>query len=177
MLGYNVIEEFVNNIFYSRGKNVGDALSVWVREIVLTDCSLSELFDAEKEIMNDETIELKIPTIKKIIESKKEPKKVIPYKHYCEWCRGTGLVTITARFDNEYKYTPSQDVALRCTCKNASTDTSILQVKLENRNCETKIKNGYILAWKNIMDRQSYLKRVRENKGYDFMKIEKTKGA
>lgn len=170
MLGYNFIQEFLSNIFSSRGRTFDvQAHNVWIREVINLGADMGMVLKAEQDFMEDETLKLEIPIIKKLILSKKEV-KLLEAKEACDWCRGTGLITITARFDNDGKYMPSQDIALRCRCKNAKSK-NILPLNFETRNCKTKLnRGGYVLAWKNILERASYLKRVKENGGYDFIK-------
>lgn len=70
MLGYNTIEKFLNKIHESQNKAVDPKyISIWVREILITNPDQVELDEAEHQICKDKKFVIRVSTVQQLIEN------------------------------------------------------------------------------------------------------------
>lgn len=166
---YEELEEVINNIFASRAKSIQPkTVSVWAKEISSRGFYDQTIKEVEKTLMEDDEIPL---TLARFINLAKEfdnrHKSLTNAKIKCDYCGGGGIAGLTLFFANSGKYL-SQNYALRCH-HNENEKTGILKMDFnEEINNRTVSSNGYFLVFKYVLDRDEYIKKVFQNKGYDL---------
>lgn len=164
MLGYDNITKFVKNIHIAKDKVLKEeAISLWVREIINTGADLIALNKAETEIIRNE-IPLEISKVCKEIKKWADMNKIPATTGKCKYCGGKGYVYLNLYFDSTGKFL-SDNYALACVCNNNSPAT---QMCINSDNNRTETKDGYFRCFHNFMDQDNYLKKVKQNGGYDI---------
>lgn len=173
---YDEIQEMIKNIFAARAKNVSDkVVNIWAKEISMRNFTDLGLKDAEKELMEDDETDLTLPKVLAIIY--KNNNKYLPKfeKKECEYCNGLNYVYNTLFFTKEGVYEASI-YGLKCYHNNDNVKYTKMVLNEETHN-KTEIRNGYVLVFKNILEKEEYLKKVEENNWYDlWVKQETPKG-
>ena len=164
---YDEIQEMIKNIFASRAKNISDKIvDVWAKEISTRGFTDFGLKDAEKELMADDEVDLTLPKVLAIIYKNNRKYKTTIKKENCAYCNGMGYVYSTLFFNKEGLY-ESSSCALRCYHNNED-DKGAKMVLNEETHHKTEVKDGYILVFKDIVEREAYLQKVEANNWYDL---------
>ena len=165
-VGYEEIEDMLNQIFASRLKNVSPKhLSVWVNEIAKKNYTKEALDKCSEEYLDDESLELNLPTVLKTL-NKYNVVKATKGLFSCKYCEGKGYVYNNLKFANNGDFV-SQNYALVCYCNR--NDNSMLRFELnEETNNKTICKDGYYLVFKDVVELWKYLDKVYENNGKDL---------
>ena len=76
MLGYNTIEKFLNRIYESQNKTINPQfISIWVREILITNPDQTELDEAQAQICQDKNFMLRISVVQQLLEKIKKNRR------------------------------------------------------------------------------------------------------
>lgn len=76
MLGYNTIEKFLNRIYESQNKTINPQfISIWVREILITNPDQTELDEAQAQICQDKKFMLRISVVQQLLEKIKKNRR------------------------------------------------------------------------------------------------------
>ena len=164
---YEDLEIVVGNIFLARGRSVSEkVVGMWAKEIATRSLNDLAIKEAEKELIEDDETDLTLPKVLAIMY--KHNSKYMPKieKRECEYCNGLGYVYSTLFFEKNGKYA-SCSCALKCF-HNENQDKCTKMVFNKETNHKTEIKDGYVLVFKDIVERESYLEKVKENGWYDL---------
>ena len=160
---FEIIENFINNIFASRAKVPSETfLSVWIREISTKAPDVQILSEVEKSFCMDDELPLTIAQICRMIDENKIKflKKSLPKISNCPYCGGKGLVYNTLRFDKFGKLI-TENVALLCFCAEENKLQLTRMNHDETTNNRTVLKNGdYFLAFPSIVEKEQYKKNL-----------------
>ena len=165
-VGYEEIEEMLNQVFASRLKNVSPKhLAVWVNEIARKNYTKNALEKCSEEYLDDESLELNLPTMLKTL-NKYNVVKATKGLFSCKYCEGRGYVYNNLKFANNGDFL-SHNYALVCYCNNNNTDMLKFQLNEETNN-KTLCKDGYFLVFKDVVEYWNYLDKVYANNGKDL---------
>lgn len=165
-VGYEEVETMLEQIFASRLKNVSPKhLAVWINEIVKKGYQKESLEKTQEEYLEDESLELNLPTMLKTL-NKYNPIKAVKGLNSCKYCGGRGFVYNNLKFANNGDFV-SYNYALVCYCNKNETD--VLKFTLnEETNNKTICKDGYYLVFKDCVDYWAYLDKVYANDSKDL---------
>lgn len=163
--GYDAINKFIKNIYYAKGLKLDeDFLPMWIREISITGADITDLQQAETEIIRN-NIPPKIydvcNTITKIKRSKLIP---ITTNGKCKYCGGKGYVYTNLYFDKTGNFL-SDNYALACIC-NPKPNCS--QMQLNDDHNKTFTDKGYFRCFANSLQQNQYLQKVAHNHWRDI---------
>ena len=174
---YEELETMVSNIFASRAKNASKTIiSVWAKEIALKGFYDKALMETEKTFMEDDEIPLTLARVISVAEEINERVKNASFKKIdCDYCKGKGLAYSTIFFENNGQYL-SQNYAMRCY-HNVETNLDMAKMNLneETHNRTECGTAGYILVFKDVVERDEYLDKVIKNGWKDLWVQEETK--
>lgn len=163
---YEEIENMLNQLFASRLKNVAPKhLAVWVNEIASKNYTKEALDKCSEEYLNDETLELNLPTVLKTLNKYNTTKAETGF-FSCKYCGGKGLVYNNLKFANNGDFL-SSNYALACYCNKTNTDMLKFNLDEENNN-KTFYKDGYYLVFKDVFSYWGYLDKVCANNKKDL---------
>lgn len=167
MLGYEEIRKFVKHIYYANSKVLDeDYLAMWVREISNTGVDITDIRQAETEIIRN-NIPLKIYDVCKVLKKNKESKMIPITTEKCRYCGGRGYVYLNLYFDTNGKLI-SDNYALACVC---NTNPITTQMCINDDNNRTEGKRGYFRCFNTYMERENYIKQVKRNGGMDIKRF------
>lgn len=177
---YEELEELLSNIFLARGKNVSDkVIKMWTKEILTRNLTDLAIKDTERELIEDDETDLTLPKVLKVMY--RHNKKYAPKfeKIECNYCNGTGYTLNTLFFKKNGEYDDYR-FCLKCHHNN-NEDKCLKMVLNEETHNRTEINNGlqdgYILVFKDIVEEEEYLEKVRVNNWNDlWVKQEEPKG-
>lgn len=165
---YEELEEVINNIFAAQGRTVSEKIvNVWVKEIFSKDFYDEAIKKAEQELMANEEEKLTLPKVMNVIYKYNNELKNSKYKKIdCKYCKGLNYVYTNIFFEKTGKFS-SLNYAIKCF-HNENFDNCAKMVLNEGNHNKTICQNGYMLVFKDMEERNEYMKRVYKNKGYDL---------
>ena len=164
------IKQFLCNIFYAKGKKFDESyLPMYVREISNIKPTAIDLHNAEKQIIRED-VKLEVLEICNVISSQinmQNPR--LSYRQTkCPYCKGKGIV-FGIKFDKNKRYTRSQDYVLNCVCSNKHIPNLIQMKEDKSSYHKTEVADGYFRIFKDVMQKNEYIKKVMQNKNYDIL--------
>lgn len=162
MLSHQEIIKFIKSLYFIRDKRLDEEfLPIWIREITLRQPNTTILNQVQNKLINDDTIQLTISSICKLIDQLKREITInaLTYSSQnCPYCHGTGIATITAKFDNTGKFIGT-NTALKCRC--SQNKQNLLQmVDDDSTHNKTQTDGGYYLVFETVVQRDEYLKNI-----------------
>lgn len=157
------LEEVINNIFAAQGKTVPEKIvKVWCKEIASRGFYDQAIHQAEKEMMEEEDEKPTLPKLLATITKYNEQIKSANFKKIdCEWCNGLNYVYTTLFFAKNGKYL-SDNYGIKCFHNADDSDCAKMILNPETNN-RTETQNGYMLVFKDIVEKESYLEKVKLN--------------
>ena len=154
---YEEIEEAIKNIFLARGRSISDkVVGMWTKEISTRSLTDLAIKDAEKELVNDDETDLTLPKVLAIMYRHNEKYRPKVKKIQCEYCEGKGYVYNTLFFNKNGEY-DDYTYALKCYHNHNEDACARMNLNEEVHN-KTDIKDGYVLVFKSIKEKEEYLK-------------------
>ena len=167
---YSLIKTCVGRVFASRGKSPTKVIEeTWISELLDLNMSADALKKATTEFVRNEEYNLLLPVFIKLIQNCSEKKIIV--KKDCPYCEGRNYVYNTIFFEKNGNYV-AQDYAVKCY-HNDNSDNTAKMVVNENEHNKTEIKGGYLLVFKNIPEKENYLKKVELNRWKDLWVVTK----
>ena len=162
------LEEVINNIFAAQGKTVSETIvKVWCKEIASRSFYDQAIHQAEKEMMEEEDEKPTLPKLLATITKYNEQIKSANFKKIdCEWCNGLNYV-YTTLFFSKTGYYLSQSYAIKCY-HNDTQDGYAKMILDEKNHNKTPTANGYMLVFKDIVELEAYLEKVKVNNWFDL---------
>ena len=164
---YEDLEIVVSNIFLARGRNVSEkVVGMWAKEIATRGLHDLAIKDAEKELIEDDETDLTLPKVLAIMYKHNEKYRPKTQRIACEYCNGLGYVYNTLFFKKNGEY-DDYIFALKCYHNN-NEDKCTKMVFNKATNHKTEIRDGYVLVFKDIVEQEAYLEKVKQNGWYDL---------
>lgn len=165
---YEELEEVINNIFAAQGRSVSaKILSVWVKEIMSKPFYDEAIKKAEEELMADEEERLTLPKLMAVISKYNAELRGASKKRIdCDYCKGLNYVYTNIFFEKTGKFR-SLNYAIKCFHNDNNDDCAKMVLNEETHN-KTMCQNGYMLVFKDMQERDEYMKMVDRNDGYDL---------
>lgn len=157
------LETVIDNIFAAQGRTVSEKIAkVWAREIGTKGFFDQAIREAEKELMEEEEERLTLPKVLAVMyQHNKKIKSANFTQIECDWCGGLNYVYSTLFFEKNGKYV-SDNYALKCFHNDANNNCAKMVLNPEENN-KTETANGYVLVFKDIVEREAYLEKVKLN--------------
>lgn len=165
---YEELEEVIHNIFAAQGRTVSEKIvSVWVKEIFAKGFYDEAIKKAQTELMAEEEERITLPKLMAVITKYHiELKNATVKKIDCKYCKGLDYVYTNIFFENTGKFR-SLNYAIKCF-HNENSDNCAKMVLNEETHNKTMCQNGYMLVFKDMQERDEYMKMVDRNDGYDL---------
>lgn len=162
MLSHQEIIKFIKSLYFIRDKRLNEEfLPIWIREISIRQPDIAMLKQVQNQLINDDTIQLTITSICKLIDQLKREITInaLTYNSQnCPYCHGTGIATITAKFDNAGKFIGT-NTALKCRCSQSKQNFLQMTDNAATNN-KTQTDGGYYLVFETVVQRDEYLKNL-----------------
>lgn len=160
---YEELEEVIHNIFAAQGRTVSEKIvSVWVKEIFAKGFYEEAIKKAQTELMAEEEERITLPKLMAVITKYHiELKNATVKKIDCEWCNGLNYVYTTLFFAKNGKYL-SDNYGIKCFHNTDDSNCAKMILNPETNN-RTETQNGYMLVFKDIVEKESYLEKVKLN--------------
>lgn len=157
------LETVIDNIFAAQGRTVSEKISkVWAREIGMKGFFDQAIREAEVELMEEMDDRLTLPKILAVMYEKNNKIKSANFKRIeCEWCNGLNYVYSTLFFEKNGKYV-SDNYGLKCFHNTDNNNCAKMVLNPETNN-RTETANGYALIFRDIVEREAYLEKVKLN--------------
>lgn len=162
------LEAVIDNIFAAQGRTVSEKISkVWAREISSKGFFDQAIRQAETELMEEEDEKPTLPKVLGVMYKYHNQIRNANFKKIeCEWCDGLNYVYSTILFEKNGKYL-NQNTALKCF-HNTDTNKCAKMILNPETNNRTETLNGYVLVFRDIVERQEYLDKVAKNNWCDL---------
>lgn len=162
------LETVIENIFASQGRTVPEKISkVWAKEISLKGFFDQAIKEAEKELMEEDEERPTLPKVLAVMYKYNNQIKSANFKKIeCEWCGGLNYTYATISFEKNGKYL-NQNKALKCF-HNADVVNCAKMVLDPEKNNRTETANGYVLVFRDVVERESYMEKVKANNWCDL---------
>ena len=157
------LETVIENIFAAQGRTVSEKITkVWAREIGSKGFFDQAIKQAETELMEEDDEKPTLPKVLAVIQKYNNKIKSANFKKIeCEWCNGLNYVYSTLFFEKNGKYV-SDNYGLKCFHNTNSDNCARMNLDPANNN-RTETANGYILIFRDIVEREAYLEKVKLN--------------
>lgn len=159
---YEDLEIVVSNIFLARGRNVSEkVVGMWAKEIATRGLHDLAIKEAEKELIEDDETDLTLPKVLAIMYKHNEKYRPKIQRIACEYCNGLNYVYSTLFFEKNGKYV-SDNYGLKCFHNTDNNNCAKMVLNPETNN-KTETANGYALIFRDIVEREAYLEKVKLN--------------
>lgn len=157
------LETVIENIFAAQGRSVPEKITkVWAREISLRGFFDQAIKQAEKELMEEDEERPTLPKVLAVMYKYQEKIRSANFKRVeCEWCNGLNYVYSTLFFEKNGKYV-SDNYGIKCFHNTDNNNCAKMVLNPETNN-RTETANGYALIFKDIVEREAYLEKVKLN--------------
>lgn len=162
------LEEVITNIFAAQGKTVSDKIvKVWCKEIASKSFYDEAIRKAEQELMTDDNEKPTLPKVLEVIYKYHNEIKASNFKKFeCDYCNGLNYV-YTTLFFSKTGYYLSQSYAIKCYHNDIQDGYAKMILDEKNHN-KTPTANGYMLVFKDIVELEAYLEKVKANNWFDL---------
>lgn len=162
------LETVIENIFAAQGRSVPEKITkVWAREISSKGFFDQAIRQAETELMEEDDEKPTLPKVLGLMYKYHNQIRNANFKKIeCEWCNGLNYVYSTLLFEKNGKYL-NQNTALKCF-HNTDTNKCAKMILNPETNNRTETLNGYVLVFRDIVERQEYLDKVEKNNWCDL---------
>jgi len=162
------LETVIENIFAAQGRSISEKIcKVWAKEISLKGFFDQAIREAEVELMEEMDDKPTLPKVLAVMYEKHNKIKSDNFKRIeCEWCNGLNYTYATISFEKNGKYL-NQNTALKCFHNTDSNKCAKMILSPETNN-RTETLNGYVLVFRDIVERQEYLDKVEKNNWCDL---------
>lgn len=158
------LETVIDNIFAAQGRTVSEKISkVWAREISSKGFFDQAIKEAEKELMEEDDERPTLPKVLAVMYKYQEKIRSVNFKRIeCELCNGLGYVYNTLFFKKNGEY-DDYIFALKCYHNNNDDNKCAKVVFNKETNHKTEVRGGYVLVFKDIVEQEAYLEKVKQN--------------
>lgn len=160
-INFDFIKTNLEKIFASRCKPVSEkSLIIWITEILNAKFSNEAIEKATADFLDDDELSLSLANFKRIVKNYESP--TTEKKQFCPYCDGKGYV-LGVKFGKDGKVVDEVDTVLNCVCGNRHF-SNVLFMNEDNSNYhKTIVNDGYFLVFKDIVEKEKYLKGLKQD--------------